>query len=110
MDKIHALKEVTAMWTWLYRHPAHDREYYEAHVAKLNQSWKNDCPICDLETGSCPECPMKYAEQNGTFCSDPESPLQKWKATTLDNPDFRTLYSGEIIAIAQDATKRLEAM
>lgn len=109
MKKIEALKEITTMWTWLYRHPAHDRKYYETHVAKLDQPWRNDCPICNQETDSCPDCPMKWEEQNGTFCTDPESPLQKWKETTLDNPDFRTLYSGEIIAIAQKAMGRLTA-
>jgi hypothetical protein len=109
MKKIDALKEITAMWTWLYKHPAHDRTFYEAHVAKLDQPWKNDCPICNQEADTCPDCPMKWEEQKGTFCTDPESPLQKWKETSTDNPDYRTLYSGEIIAIANKAMKRLTA-
>jgi hypothetical protein len=109
MEQLEALKEISTMWTWLYKHPAHDIKYYETHVAKLDQPWKNGCPICDLEVGNCPDCPMKWEEQNGTFCADPESPLQKWKATTTDLPDFRTLYSGEIIAIAQKAMERLAA-
>jgi hypothetical protein len=110
MNKIDALKEIAIMWTWLYKHPAHDRKYYETYVAKLSQPWKNDCPICDQETDTCPECPMQYPEQNGTFCTDPESPLQKWKTTATSNPDFRTLYSGEIVAIAQNAIERLAAV
>jgi hypothetical protein len=109
MKKIEALKEIATMWTWLYKHPAHDRKYYETYVAKLNQPWRNDCPICDQEADICPDCPMKLEEQNGTFCTDPESPLQKWQATTTDHPDYRTLYSGEIIAIAQKAMRRLTA-
>ena len=109
MKKIEALKEITKMWTWLYKHPAHDREYYETYVAMLDRPWKNDCPICDQEADTCPNCPMKLEEQYGTFCTDPESPLQKWSATTTDNPDYRTLYSGEIIAIAQKAMGNLTA-
>jgi hypothetical protein len=109
MQKIEALKEITKMWIWLYKHPAHDREYYVTHVAKLAQPWKNYCPLCNLEDGKCPDCLMKWGEQNGTFCTDPESPLQKWKETTTDNPDYRTLYSGEIIAIAKNATGTLTA-
>ena len=109
MQKIEALKEITKMWIWLYKHPAHDREYYVTHVAKLAQPWKNYCPLCNLEDGKCPDCLMKWEEQNGTFCTDPESPLQKWKETTTDNPDYRTLYSGEIIAIAENATGKLTA-
>jgi hypothetical protein len=107
MKKIDALKEITTMWTWLYKHPAHDRKFYETHVAKLAQPWKNDCPICDQEADTCLDCPMKLEEQNGTFCTDPESPLQKWKGTSTDNPDYRTLYSGEIIAIAKNAMNKL---
>ena len=109
MKNIEALKEITTMWTWLYKHPAHDRKYYTTYVAKLDKPWKNDCPICDRADNICSECPMKLDEQNGTFCTDPESPLQKWMTTSLDNPDYRTLYSGEIIAIAQKAMGKLNA-
>lgn len=109
MNKIEALKETATMWTWLYKHPAHDRKYYETYVAKLDQPWRNDCPIRDLEADICPDCPMKGEEQKGTFCTDPESPLQKWKLTATDLPDFRTLYAGEIIVIAQQAMGRLTA-
>ena len=42
-------KEMVKMWTWLYKHPAHDREYYVTHVAKLSKPWKNLCPLCDME-------------------------------------------------------------
>ena len=94
--KIEALDDMRKMWMWLYKHPAHDKQYYVSYVANLDRPWKNDCP-------------MKWEEQNGTFCTDPESPLQKWKETSTDNPDYRTLYSGEIIAIANKAMKRLTA-
>ena len=97
------------MWTWLYKHPAHDRKYYTTYVAKVEKPWKNDCPICDLADDSCQDCPMKGEGQTGTFCTDPESPFQKWMMTSLDKPDYRTLYSGEIIAIAQKALGRLNA-
>ena len=109
MEKIQALKEIVKMWIWLYKHPAHDRAYYVNHVVKLDKPWKNFCPLCDLENGKCPDCLMKYEEQKGTFCSDPESPLQKWKATPLDYPDSRTMHSGSIIAIAQNALRKQAA-
>jgi len=109
MNKTEALNEVCKMWTWLYKHPAHDREYYVTHVAKLDQPWKNYCALGVLEDGKCPECLMEYEDRNGTFCTDPESPLQKWKETPTDNPDVRTMYSGQIIEIAQKATGKLTA-
>jgi hypothetical protein len=103
MKKNEMLKEMVTMWTWLYKHPAHDREYYMTHVLKLAQPWKNLCPLCELDPlgQKCAECLMKEGNQAGNFCSDPDSPLNKWKDTNTNNPDNRTFYAGEVIAIAK---------
>ncbi len=110
MKVVDRSKEMVKMWTWLYKHPAHDREYYVTHVAKLSKPWKNLCPLCDLElTGDkCTNCLMSGEGQKVTFCSDPESPLNKWKITDTSNPDNRTYYAGEIIAIAQKLMGKLK--
>jgi len=101
MNKIEALSEVMKMWTWLYKHPAHDETYYVTHVAKLTKPWRNNCPVCDLAEAECTSCLMAWEGQNGTFCTDPESPFRKWQETTLENPDYRTLYAGDIVAMAK---------
>ena len=44
---------------------------------------------------------MAEADQKVTFCADPESPINKWKTTNTNNPDNRTYYAGEVIAIAR---------
>jgi hypothetical protein len=110
MKVVDRSKEMVKMWTWLYKHPAHDREYYVTHVAKLSKPWKNLCPLCDLElTGDkCTNCLMSGEGQKVTFCSDPESPLSKWKITDTSNPDNRTYYAGEVIAIAQKLMGKLK--
>jgi hypothetical protein len=108
MKKIDALNEVMKMWTWLYRHPAQDQKYYVTHVAKLAKPWKNYCPICEFVDDKCSDCLMTWEEMNGTFCTDPESPFRKWKETNTDNPDYRTLYAGEILAMTKTITKRLD--
>lgn len=109
MKVIEMSKEMLKMWTWLYKHPAHDREYYMTHVAKLSKPWKNLCPLCEMElTGDkCSKCLMSEEVQKGTFCSDPESPLNKWKGTATDNPDNRTFYAGEVIAVAKKLMGKL---
>jgi hypothetical protein len=109
MNKIEALKEATKMWTWLYKHPAHDEKYYVTHVARLSEPWKNNCPVCELAEDTCANCLMTWDEQNGTFCTDPESPFRKWKETRLDNPDFRMMYAGDIIAMTKEISGRLGA-
>jgi hypothetical protein len=98
--RIEALDDMKKMWMWLYKHPAHDKKYYASYVAKLDRPWKNDCPICDLAEQKCSDCLMQWDEQKDTFCTDTESPFRKWQETTTDNPDYRTLYAGEIIALA----------
>ena len=109
LAKIEALDDLTKMWMWLYKHPAHDKKYYVSHVANLDRPWKNDCPLCDLADQKCSDCLMKWEEQKGTFCTDPESPFLKWEETTTDNPDYRTLFAGEIIALAQGIKEKLTA-
>lgn len=104
MKKLEALNEMTKMWIWLYKHPAQDKKYYVTHVAKLEKAWKNDCPLCEVAENNCSNCLIQLDEQQGTFCTDPESPFKKWKATSLDKPDYRTWYAGKIIAMAQEAT------
>jgi hypothetical protein len=97
------------MWTWLYKHPAHDRKYYETFVAKLDQPWRNDCPICDLVGQNCSDCLMQWDKQKGTFCTDAKSPFKQWRKTSTDNPDYRMLYAGEIIALAKAAMGKFAA-
>ncbi|MFH0784539.1 MAG: hypothetical protein V2B20_21625 [Pseudomonadota bacterium] len=101
MKKNEALNEMMKMWTWLYKHPAHDKKYYVSYVAKLSKPWKNNCPACELAGDNCGNCLMNFEGKQGSFCADPESPFRKWQDTTLDNPDYRTLYAGEIIAMAK---------
>jgi hypothetical protein len=109
LTKIEALDDLRKMWMWLYKHPAHDIKYYVSHVANLDRPWKNDCPLCDLADEKCSDCLMKWEKQKGTFCTDPESPFRKWMETTRDNADYRTLYAGEIIALAQEIKEKLSA-
>lgn len=100
MERRIALEEFKKMWTWLYKHPAHDTKYYVSHVAKPQTPWKNDCPLCALSaSGECGECKTLWDEGHGSLCADPESPLSKWKKTQLQDPDFRTWYAGKIVEI-----------
>lgn len=109
MKKIEALNEAMKMWVWLYRHPAQDRKYYMTYVAKLDTPWKNDCPLCEISENNCASCLMQTETDKGTFCTDPESPFSKWQTTSLDNPDYRTLYAGEIAAITKNKADALMA-
>lgn len=104
MEFVDKAKELLKMWTWLYKHPAHDREYYIAHVAKLDKAWSNSCPFCELEMsgGKCAKCHISGDEMKDTFCCDQESPLSKWKATDVSDPNNRTYYAGEVISVAKN--------
>jgi len=106
MKKTDALQEFTKMWTWLYRHPAHDKQYYVKHVAKPDTAWRNDCPLCDLTEDECSECLTLWDNGKGSLCSDPESPLSKWRNTQLEDPHFRVWYAGKIADIASKALKK----
>jgi hypothetical protein len=110
MNTIDALNEAEKMWIWLYKHPAHDENYYVKHVARLQKPWKNNCPVCDLAEGTCENCLMAWDNQNATFCTDPESPFRKWQETTLDNPDSRTMFAGDIIALTRTIRGRMSAI
>ncbi len=103
MKKETALEEFKKMWTWLYRHPAHDKRYYVKHVAKPEEGWKNDCPLCTVSEGECQECLALWDKGKGSLCDDPESPLSKWKETHKNDPNFRTWYAGKIADIASKA-------
>ena len=109
MKKSVALEETTKMWIWLYKHPAHDMKYYVTYVAKLDHPWKNFSPLCEVSDNSCADCLIGWEGKQGTFCTDPESPYRKWMATALDNPDYRTLYAGEILEMAQKARGKVAA-
>jgi hypothetical protein len=39
--KIEALDDMRKMWMWLYKHPAHDKQYYVSYVANLDRPWGN---------------------------------------------------------------------
>lgn len=101
-----ALMEFKKMWTWLYQHPAHDKRYYVKHVVKADPAWKNDCPLCELSTGDgCKECLLLWDNGEGSLCSDPGSPLSKWRNTHLNDPNYRTWYAGKIVDITQKALR-----
>lgn len=97
-----ALEEFKKMWDWLYRHPAHDKQYYVKHVAKADPPWKNDCPLCDFSYGDCTECLSLWDEGNGSLCDDPNSPLNKWRKTYLGDPHFRTWYAGKVSSLVDN--------
>lgn len=106
MAKTDALEEFKKMWTWLYRHPAHDKRYYVKHVVKADPAWKNDCPLCEISEGDqCTECQILWDEGKGSLCTDPDSPLSKWKQTHLNDPNFRTWYAGKLVDITKKALK-----
>ncbi len=100
-----ALNEFKKMWTWLYQHPAHDKKYYVKHVAKVDPAWKNDCPLCALSDDDCKECLLLWDNGDGSLCSDPASPLSKWRKTHLNDPNYRTWYAGQIVDITQKALR-----
>lgn len=95
-----AVQEFKKMWQWLYSHPAHNQNYYMKYVARIDQPWQRECPICDSNEGDCQECLELWNRGRGTLCDDPESPVNKWRKTNLGDPDFRTWYAGKIIKIA----------
>jgi len=95
-----AAYEFKKMWTWLYRHPAHDQKYYIKHVAKADEAWKKDCPLCHLSEKECQDCLILWDEGRGPLCEDMESPLSKWKSTPLNDPNFRMWYAGKVADIA----------
>ncbi len=106
MVRYEALDEFKKMWTWLYRHPAHDKSYYVKHVAKADPAWKKDCPLCHLSDGECTECLSLWDEGSGSLCEDPNSPMNKWSNTHVSDPNFRSWFAGKIADIAKRAMKQ----
>ena len=104
MSKENAMEEFKKMWLWLYRHPAHDKNYYVKHVAKPSPPWDNDCPLCSFVDDQCTECLVIWDSGEGTLCSDPASPLAKWKDTDINEPHRRTWYAGELMALTEKST------
>jgi hypothetical protein len=106
MERKNALQEFRKMWIWLYKHPAQDNKYYTSYVAKPKPSWRNDCPLCALSAeGECRECRSMWDTGHGSLCTDPDSPLVKWRKTSVDDPDNRTWYAGRLVEIAGLALK-----
>ena len=89
------------MWAWLCGFPAHDREYYMKHVARLQANWVNNCPLSNKSTETeCDGCKMLWDSDRGTLCTDSTSPLYKWKNTGKDRPDDRAYYASHVAALA----------
>jgi hypothetical protein len=106
MERTKALQEFKKMWTWLYKHPAHDGKYYVQHVAKPQPAWRNECPLCALaKEGECQECKALWNSAAGSLCSDPASPLRQWRKTETADPDLRSWYAGKLVGLAGQALK-----
>lgn len=89
------------MWAWLYGYPAHDREYYMKHVARLDEYWVNGCPLSNKsEMKECDGCKMLWKSERGSLCTDPNSPLFKWQNTGTDYPDERCYYASQVAVLA----------
>ena len=108
MDYTNAMEEFQKMWTWLYRHPAHDKRYYVKHVVKADPAWRNDCPLCDTaeDDSGCKECLKLWDKGKGSLCADPDSPLSRWKSANLNDPNFRSWYAGQVADLAKKAAQR----
>lgn len=100
-----AIVEFRKMWTWLYKHPAHDQKYYLKHVMKTDHEWQKDCPLCEHFEGNCSGCLEIYDKGNGTLCDDPKSPVNQWRKTQLADPDYRMWYAGKVVNIVEKALK-----
>lgn len=95
------LRNFQQMWTWLSGYPAHDREYYINHVVKLDKAWVNSCPLCNNSTErDCDGCKMLWESKSGNLCTDPESPVFKWKHTDRVWSDERTSYASRAAVLA----------
>ena len=89
------------MWAWLYGYPAHDREYYMKHVARLEELWMNSCPLANRsEVKECDGCKMLWKSEKGSLCTDSGSPLYKWQNTDADHPDDRCYYASQTAVLA----------
>ena len=105
MAQIEQLLEFQEMWTWLSEHPAHDRDYYMRYVVKLEHPWPHNCPMSTDPDKDCDSCALMWNAKNGNLCTDPESPLNKWKTTNVEYPDKRTHYAGQLANLAVKASE-----
>lgn len=98
------LRNFKKMWTWLMAYPAHDREYYMKHVAKLDAPWHNSCPLSEgASVGDCNGCKSLWDSSQGTLCTDPGAPLSKWEKTERDLAETRSLYASQVAVLAMKA-------
>ncbi len=94
------------MWTWLMGHPAHDRDYYNEHVAGIDSPWLNNCPLANKASEDCDGCIAIWHSGNGSLCTDPYSPVFKWQATSRHHPDFRSYYASRVAVLATHAIRQ----
>ncbi len=98
------------MWTWLSGYPAHDRAYYIKHVAKLDDTWIRSCPLANNpDENSCDGCRLLWNSENGTLCTDADSPLYKWMHASRHHPDDRVYYASHVAVIGMNALKEMGA-
>lgn len=105
-DKLRNFKK---MWTWLMAYPAHDREYYMKHVARLDEEWINSCPLANnLYVEDCNGCELLWERTQGTLCTDPRSPLHNWLNTERNQPDKRRFYASQLAVMAVNFSRQQE--
>jgi len=109
MATMSELKEFQKMWTWLSSHPAHDQEYYMRHVARLDIPWKHGCPLCHTSEEPCRNCETLWQSMSGGLCSDQDSPLNRWRRTSTDDPDNRSWYANRVALLGQKAMREQRA-
>lgn len=106
MTTIKELKDFQDMWTWLSSHPAHNQDYYMKYVAKLDAPWRGSCPLCHTAEGPCNNCDLLWKTKSGGLCTDKGSPLNKWRETSVDDPDNRSWYAGRVALLGRQAAKK----
>ena len=103
------LRNFQQMWTWLSGYPAHDREYYMKHVAKLDKMWVNSCPLCNnAKEKECSGCQMLWESNSGNLCTDPDSPVFQWKNTDRVWADERISYASRTAVLAMKLSYALD--
>jgi hypothetical protein len=94
------------MWTWLSGYPAHDRKYYLEHVVPSGKKWQNNCPLSNSElVSNCDGCRPLWPSGSGSLCTDPNAPLYKWRATDVQQPDYRSFYARQVAVLAMKAMR-----
>jgi hypothetical protein len=105
MTTLEELQAFQKMWTWLSSHPTHDQEYYMTHVAKLTTPWKDSCPLRHTAKGCCANCERLWKSEQGGLCDDPESPLNRWRQTSVHDPDNRTYFANRVALLGMQAIR-----